>query len=95
MHYLILGNLTIKNLNPLFYVNPKKQMHCNQGGRGHGLFITLVPKILEYRFIFVSFTSLGTFLLICLFFKMSVQTFLPLFVIYKSGNFVYHHWGFT
>ena len=27
------------------------------------------------------------------FIKLSVKTFKPLIVIYREGNFVYHHWG--
>ena len=30
-----------------------------------------------------------------MFFKLSVQTYQPLSVIYRIQNFVYHHWGIT
>ena len=34
-------------------------------------------------------------ILIGWFIKLSVQIFQPLIVIYRKGNFDYHHWGYT
>ena len=49
----------------------------------NGLFITLVPKFYNDVFLFV--------VLIGWFFNLSDQTFQPVILIYKRGNFVYHH----
>ena len=49
--------------------------------------ITQVPKFL------LAFICLTT--LIGLFIKLSVLTFQPKIVIYRRGNFVYHHCGCT
>ena len=38
---------------------------------------------------FVNFDSFGWFI------RMSVHTLQPLFLIYRRGNFVNHHWGYT
>ena len=51
--------------------------------------ITVVPKVLLLRFLFVGFKILGTFIvciLIGLFNKLSVQSFKPLIVIYRRGS---------
>ena len=45
-------------------------------------------------FLFVGFWDLY-WIFICLFIKLSVQTFQPLIVIYRRENFVYHHWVCT
>ena len=59
-----------------------------------GLFITLVFK--EYFFL-ICWLNFRDFywILIGWFNNLSVQTFQPLTVIYRSGNFVYHHWWCT
>ena len=59
-----------------------------------GLFITLVPQVLKF-FLFFGLTTLGTFTEFRWFIKLSVQTFQPLILIYKSCNLVCHHWGCT
>ena len=72
-------------------------MQGNQVGRGHWdlyytspqSFIITVYYLLAYQY--------GDFYLIsiCQFIKLSVQTFQPLIVIYRRGNFVFLHWGHT
>ena len=52
----------------------------------NGLFIALVPKVLQYRFLLETFNEFYG-----LAFKLSVQTFQPL----QKGNFVRHHWKCT
>ena len=53
-----------------------------------GLLITLVPNF----FLFVRLTTLGTFIEFSLvLIKLSVLRFQPLIVIYRMGDFVYHH----
>ena len=65
------------------------------------LFITLVPKVWWYLgkvSNFFGLTSLGPityWFFIGWFIKLSVQTFQPQIVIYRSVYFVYHHWGCT
>ena len=34
-------------------------------------------------------------ILICCFIKLKVQTFQPIILIYRNGDFVYNHWGST
>ena len=53
------------------------------------------PKFHNTVFLFVGLTTLGTLMIFCIgwFFNFGVQTFQPLILIYRSGNFVYHHWG--
>ena len=66
------------------------RMLTYQRDRDNGLFITLVPKPL----LFIGLKTMETLVnLIGLFIKLSVQTFKPLILIYRSGNFVYQHWG--
>ena len=60
-----------------------------------GLFITLVPKVLNNIFLFFGLTTLGTLNLICWLTKLSVQTFKPLIVNYRRSNFVYNYWKCT
>ncbi len=64
---------------PIFYCS---DIAFNEGG-DIWLFITL--------FLFVGLTTWGDFywILICCFFKLNVQTFQPLIVIYRKGNCVY------
>ena len=48
------------------------------------------PKFYDTVFLFVvGLTTLGTYIV---FDQLSVQTFHPLSVKYRRGNFVYHHW---
>ena len=65
------------------------------GGREGTL--VLIPKVLLYQILIRWLNNFGNFyrILIVLFIKLSVQTFQPLIVIYRMGNFVYHHWGCT
>ena len=64
-------------------------------GRDIGLFITLVPKSLILTLPYsLCLTTLGK-ILIGWFIKLRVQTFQLLIVIYRKGNFVYHHWRCT
>ena len=72
---------------------------CQQRERereDNGLFITLVPKVLQSFFI-RWLDNFGDFywILIGLLIKLSDQTFQPLILIYRIGNFVYQHWGYT
>ncbi len=59
-------------------------------------FITLVPKVLKWRFLICCLNNFGDFywILIRLFSTQSVHTIQPLIFIYRMGNFVCHHWGF-
>ena len=55
------------------------------------------PQSFKISFLFVDLKTLGTFnkFLIGWFIKLSVLTFQPLIEIYRRGNFVYHHSGYT
>ena len=65
-------------------------------GGDNGLLITLVPKDCNNVLFFVAITTLGIYwILIDWIIKMRVQTFQPLIVIYRRGNFDYHHLGCT
>ena len=59
-----------------------------------GLFITLVPKVLLWRFYLFAYQLWGLLLILidwCI--KLSVQNFQQIIVIYRRDNCVYHHWG--
>ena len=61
--------------------------HLFRKGGAIGLFITLVPcpKYYNHVFLFVGSTTLGTFIEFW-FFLLFIQTFQPLFVIYRRVN---------
>ena len=61
---------------------------CRERG-DNGLFITLIPKLLKIRFLIRWLNNFGDLI------KFSVQTFQPLILIYRRGNFMHHHWGCT
>ena len=60
-------------------------LKCREEGE-IGIFITLVPNVLCKRFLIRWLQNFWTFILIGWFFKLSVQTFQPLIVIYRRGN---------
>ena len=62
-------------------------------GGGIVLCILHLSPVFYYVFLFVG-KNYGEFcyMLIGWFIKMSIQTFQPLNVIYRRGNFVYQHW---
>ena len=62
-----------------------------------GLIITIVPKVLYYRFLIRWLDNFGDYywILIGWLIKLSVQTLPILIVNYRTGNFVYHNWGCT
>ena len=70
--------------------------NSRQGGE-NGLFITLFPKVLYLHFLILKLNNLGDFycILVGWFIFLSVQTFQPLIVINRRGNFEYHDWGCT
>ena len=60
------------------------------------VYYTSHQSIFNNVFLFVDWTTLGIFwILIGWFIELSVQTFQTKIVIYRWGNFVYHHWGCT
>ena len=60
------------------------------------MFITQVPKVFNNVFLFIGWTTLGTFIeLIGWCTRLSVQTIQPLIVIKKRDISVYHNWGYT
>ena len=68
-----------------------------QGGRWHwtlnytGIqsFITPLAYLLSQKLYYFYWILIGGFI------KLSVQAFLPLILIFRRGNFVYHHWRCT
>ena len=64
-------------------------LKCISIQRGdNGCLLHQSPKFSNNVFLFVGFTTLGTF-------DWLIQTFQPLISIYRSGNFVYHQLGYT
>ena len=88
-HYKILLLLVIAAL--LMVLNTR------EGGRGHWPVYFISPQSFKWRFLIRWLNNVGGFywILIGWFVKSSVQTFQPQILIYKRGNFVYHHWGCT
>ena len=70
--------------------------NSRQGGE-NGLFISLIPKVLYLHFLILKLNNLGDFycILVGWFIFLSVQTFQPLIVINRRGNFEYHDWRCT
>ena len=69
-----------------------------QGGRGHWTVHYTSPQSFIVKFSYLSAGQLWGLLLsllVDLFIQLSVQTFQPLIVIYRTGSFVHHHWGCT
>ena len=62
-------------------------------GRDVRLFMKLVPKVVYWSFFICWLNNFGDFywILICLYIKLIVQTFNPIIVIYRRGNFVYYN----
>ena len=66
-----------------------------QGGRWHwtvnytGTQSFIAPWLTHWLKNFTTWILIGWFI------KLSVQTFLPLILIFRRGNFVYHHWRCT
>ena len=58
-------------------------------GGDTGLFITLVPKVIQYRFLGELYRILIDWLI-----RLSVQSF-NMYCKLKRGYFVYYPWGFT
>ena len=88
VHFLLSVIRSKKNLTCLVF-----NYHAN-GPRQEGdigLFIALVPKIFLIHWL----NNFGKWILIGWLIKFSVQTFQPLIVNYRRGNFVYHHWVCT
>ena len=56
----------------------------------NGLFITLVPKVLQLRFLIHCLNNFGDYFLILIGW---VKTLQHLIIIYRGGDFVYHYWG--
>ena len=70
--------------------------YYRQAGRGERSMVCLLhysPKFYNMilNFWINNFVEI-VWIVIGWFFKLSVQTFQPLFVIYRWDNFVYHHW---
>ena len=61
-------------------------------GRGHWAAYYNIPQSFKIHFLFVWLSNFGDYYLILIgwFIKLSVQTFQPIFVIYRRGNFVNH-----
>ena len=79
-----------------FFFSRYKVLAAAREGGDIGLLITRVPKVLQERFLIRWLNKFGDFfILIGCIIKLCVLTFQPLIVIYRSGNFVYHQWGFT
>ena len=62
-----------------------------------GLFIAQVPKVLYYCFIIRWLNNYGDYYLILIgwFINLNLKHFPVLTVIYRRGDFVYHHLGCT
>ena len=79
-----------------FFHRPKFiKFFISREGGDIGLFITLVPKVLYWRFLIRWLPNFGDFWLNKSL-SFSVQTFQPLTILtYRSCNLVYNHWGCT
>ena len=60
-----------------------------------GCFFTLVPKVLHFLIYWLNIFGNFYWILIGWFIKLSGQMFWTLILIYRRGNFVYYHWGWT
>ena len=67
---------------------------CTQSETGQWAVYYTSPQSFIIVFLFVGFITLGTLVisvLIGCLIKLSVLTFQPLILMYRRGNFVYHH----
>ena len=63
-------------------------LNISHGGRGYWVVYYTSPKYILLMLAWQLWGPLLNFII-----KLSVQTFQPLTVIYRRGNFIYHHWG--
>ena len=90
--YIHIYWLPLKAANIIFCLRFEVWSYFNSRREGILGCLLITQSFILTIFLFVGLSTLGIFYE---FWLLSVQTFQPLNAIYRRGNFVHNHWGYT